>query len=83
MSKTSYARMKPPPRLHEALIHIEDAGNLVPMRDVTVPQLDRLWDYIDSYNLAVMAPAGQWALTESGRALVGIHGAQTTLGEPT
>ena len=62
--------MKEPPRLLEALRHIETAGNLMPMQDVTVRQLDRIWDYIDGNALAVMMPAGTWQLTDGGREML-------------
>lgn len=63
-------RMKQPPRLVEALSHIKAAGNLMPMQDATVPQLDRLWDYIDGYELAKMDRVGLWHLTPEGHGIL-------------
>lgn len=67
-------RIKQPPRLIEALGHIAVAGNLMPMSDVSLPQLDCLWNYIDGNGLAVMLPSGLWALTDRGRTFSPIVG---------
>ena len=60
---------KEPPRLIEALGHIEDVGNLMPMRDATLKQLDRLWDYIQGNELATMTRDGglSWHLSDEGK----------------
>ena len=62
---------KEPPRLVEALRHIEKVGSLMPMQDATCKQLDRLWDFIQGNKLATMTVnAGlSWELTEAGQKL--------------
>lgn len=59
---------KPPTRFLEALGHIEKAGSLMPMSDLTLKQIDRLWDYIHGNKLATMTAGGglSWKLTEAG-----------------
>lgn len=59
---------KEPPRLIEALGHIRKAGSLLPMKDVTLPQIDRLWGHIIDNGLATMTGDGglSWHLTPEG-----------------
>lgn len=59
-------KMDKPQRLREALKHINSAGNLKSMQDVTVPQLDRIWRYIQRQRLAVMNQDGLWDITDRG-----------------
>lgn len=62
-------RTRHPPRLIEALKHIERVGSLSPMRDATCLQVGRLWDYIHEMKLATMTADAElmWALTDAGR----------------
>jgi hypothetical protein len=65
---------KAPPRLVEALGHIQQCGSLMPMDDLTMKQIDRLWDHIHHNKLATMTRDGglTWDLTQAGLALA--HG---------